>query len=125
MIIRIIGSMAFHKEYEKIKKELEAKGNEVIIPLPNEFYKKEEKNAKLKAMQDFNEDLEKSDVILVANFEKHGKKHYIGINSLMEIGMAFNRNKKIFLLYDIPEGYEEELKAIGCIILKGDITKIK
>ena len=82
-------------------------------------------NPKLKAMQDFNKNLDKSDAILVANFEKHEKKHYIGANSLMEIGMAFNKNKKIFILYDIPEEYKDELSAIGCIILKGDLTKIR
>lgn len=125
MIITIVGSMSFYNEYLRIKQTLEAKGHKIIVPLPNEMYRKDEKNPKLKAMQDFNDNLDKSDAILVANFEKHGKKHYIGINSIMEIGMAFNRNKKVFLLYDIPEGYEEELKAIGCIILKGDITKIK
>jgi predicted MPP superfamily phosphohydrolase len=124
MIITIIGSMTFHKEYEKMKDELEKRGNKVIIPLQDDYYK-QEKNPKLTSMQDFNKNLEKSDAILVANFEKHGKKHYIGVNSIMEIGMAFNRNKKIFLLYDIPEGYEDELKAIGCTILKGDVTKLK
>jgi len=124
MIITIIGSMSFHQEYEEIKQSLEAKGHNAIIPLQDEFYAKEN-NPKLASMNDFNKNLEKSDAILVANFEKHGKKHYIGVNSLMEIGMAFNRNKKIFLLYDIPEGYEDELKAIGCTILKGDITKLK
>lgn len=124
MIITIVGSMSFRKEFEKIKKELEAKKHEITIPLPNEIYRKKEKNPKLKAMQDFNKNLDKSDAILVTNFEKHERKNYIGANSLMEIGMAFNRNKKIFILYDIPEEYKDELSAIGCITLKGDLTKI-
>jgi len=124
MIITIIGSMAFLKEYEKMKDELEKRDNKVITPLQDDYYK-QEKNPKLASMQDFNKNLEKSDAILVANFEKHGKKHYIGVNSLMEIGMAFNRNKKIFILYEIPQEAEDELKAIGCITLNGDLSKIK
>lgn len=122
MIIRIIGSMKFHKEYENLKKQLEKNKHKVIIPQPDRFYTKE-KNIKLKAMQDFNEDLEKSDSILVANYEKHGKKNYIGFNSIMEIGMAFNRNKDIYILFDIPEDCKKELLAIGCKALNGDIKK--
>jgi len=123
MKILIIGSMKFHKEYEDIKKQLEKNNHQVIIPLPDEFYNKE-KNIKLKAMQDFNKDLEKSDAILVANYEKHRQKNYIGFNSIMEIGMAFNRNKKIYILFDIPEHCKDELVAIGCKVLNGDINKI-
>lgn len=123
MIIRIIGSMKFHKEYENLKKEIEKNKHKVIIPLPDEFYSKE-KNLKLKAMEDFNEDLEKSDAILVANYEKHGQKNYIGFNSIMEIGMAYNRNKKIYILFDIPDNCKDELIAIGCKALNGDIKKI-
>ena len=123
MIISIIGSMKFHKEYENLKKQLEKNNHQVIIPLPSEFYNKE-KNVKLKAMQDFNNSLAKSDAILVANYEKHGQKNYIGFNSIMEIGMAFNRNKKIFILFDIPDNCKDELVAIGCSVLNGDINKI-
>ena len=115
--------MKFHKEYENLKKQLEKNNHQVIIPLPSEFYNKE-KNVKLKAMQDFNNSLAKSDAILVANYEKHGQKNYIGFNSIMEIGMAFNRNKKIFILFDIPDNCKDELVAIGCSVLNGDINKI-
>jgi len=75
-------------------------------------------------VQDFNKNLEKSDAVLVANYEKHGQKNYIGFNSIMEIGMAFNRNKKIFILFNIPKHCKEELTAIGCKVLNGDIDKI-
>ena len=96
MKITIVGSMAFHKEYEKIKEQLEKMGHQVIIPLPDEHYCKE-RDIKKCAMLDFNKNLDKSDAILMANFEKNGIKNYIGINSIMEIGMAFNHGKKIFL----------------------------
>lgn len=124
MRITIVGSMAFHKEYEKIKQQLEKRGHQVIIPLPDEHYCKE-RDIKKCAMLDFNKNLDKSDAILIANFEKNGIKNYIGINSIMEIGMAFNRSKKIFLLYGIPKNCRDELEAIGCVPLNGDINKLK
>lgn len=124
MIITIIGSMQFHKKYEKIKEKLEKRGHEIIIPLSNESYNKE-KNIKLKAMLDFNKNLEKSDATLVANYNKNRVKNYIGTNSLMEIGMAFNKRKKIFILNTSPKNCKDELKAIKCILLNGDLLGIK
>lgn len=124
MIITIIGSMAFHKQYEKIREDLKKAGHKIIIPLPDEAYSKE-KNIKLKAMEDFNKNLNKSEAILVANFHKNEKQNHIGVNSIMEIGMAFNRNKKTFILNEIPENCKDELEAIRVIELKGNLTKIK
>ena len=123
MLITIVGSMKFHKEYEKIKQYLEKNKHKVIVPKPDEFYSKE-KNIKLKAMQDFNKNLSRSDAILVANYTKEDKPHHIGINTLMEIGMAFNQKKKIFLLNPIPQHCKEELEAIGVIIINNDLNKI-
>lgn len=124
MKIRICGSMNFYKEYERLKKELEARGHKVIIPLPDEAYSKEE-NIKRKAMEVFNTDLKKSDSILIMNFDKDNKINHIGVNSLMEIGMAFILNKKIFLYNKIPEFCREELEAIKVIELNGDLDKIR
>ncbi|MGD9276624.1 MAG: hypothetical protein PVJ67_05610 [Candidatus Pacearchaeota archaeon] len=125
MRITIIGSMKFYEKFEELKKELEEQGNQIIgIPLPDEVYPNET-NIKLKAMEDFNDDLEKSDAILVANYDKDEKTCHIGINSIMEIGMAFNRNKKIFLLNKIPEKCKDELEAINVIELNGDLAKLK
>lgn len=124
MKIVICGSMYFYKYFEKIKKELEDLGHEVIIPLPDENYSKDQ-NVKRKAMEDFNNNLKKSEAILVANYDKGEKISHIGINSLMEIGMAFNLNKKVFLLNNIPESCKDELEAIGTIVLNGNLNLIK
>ena len=116
--------MKFLKEYEKLKAELEKRGHKIILPEPDECYKNEQ-NPKRKAMEDFNRHLLESDAVLVGNFHKEDKQNYIGINAIMEIGMAFNRNKKIFILNNIPKGYEDELENIGAVILSGDLSKIK
>jgi hypothetical protein len=123
MKIRIIGSMKFLEKYKEIKQELEKQGHKVILPKPDEAF--DSKNIKLEAMKEFNEDLEKSDAILIANYDKDDKKCHIGVNSLMEIGMAFNRNKKIFIFNDIPESCKDELQAVGSIVLNNDLSKVK
>jgi len=67
-----------------------------------------------------------SDAILIVNLEKKGIKNYIGGNCLMEMGMAYVNNKKIFLLNDIPVGisYLDEIKAMDPICLHGNLSAI-
>jgi hypothetical protein len=68
-----------------------------------------------------------SDAILIVNLEKKGRKDYIGGNCLMEMGMAYVNNKKIFLLGEIPTDapYLDEIKAMDPICLHGDLANIK
>lgn len=63
--------------------------------------------------------------VLIVNAEKKGIKNYIGPNSFAEIAFAFYFNKKIYLLNDIYEPYEDELIGWGVIELHGDLTKIE
>lgn len=116
--------MAFYEKIKKLKQDLEIQGHTVVIPLPDEHYKNSGK-IKLDSMKDYNKEIENSDAILVANYEKHDIKNYIGVNSLMEIGMAFNRKKKIFILNQIPDNCKEEFSAIGVIELNGDLSKTR
>lgn len=78
-------------------------------------------------MRDHFEKIKESDAILVLNVDKDEKKNYIGGNVLIEIGLAFALNKKVFLLNPIPEylSYTEEIKGMKPIILNGDLEKIK
>ncbi len=75
-------------------------------------------------LQKFDENLKKSDAILVMNYTKNGKENYIGANTLMEIGMAFILQKKIFILNPSPEFCKDELEAIEVQVLNGDLSKI-
>ena len=67
-----------------------------------------------------------SDIILFVNDEKKGIKNYIGGNVLMEMGMAYVNNKKMFLLNEIPSesAYLDEIKAMDPIPLHGDLKNI-
>ena len=68
-----------------------------------------------------------SDGILVLNYEKKGVENYIGGNSFLEIGVAFDLGKKIFLLNPIPENlpYTEEIEVINPVVINGDFSIIK
>jgi len=72
------------------------------------------------------QEIEKSDAILVMNYEKHGKKNYIGPNVLMEMSTAFYLNKPIYILNGQPENSPliDEILGLEPIFLNGDLTKL-
>lgn len=121
MKIVIVGSMSFFDKFKEAKRALEEKGHKVILPKKDPLSEPVPISVKREAMNVFNENLKSSDAILVMNYTKNGKENYIGTNSLMEIGMAFILNKKVFLLNPPPEYAKHELEAIGVNILKGII----
>ena len=73
----------------------------------------------------FNE-IEKSDAILVMNYEKHGKANYIGPNVLMEMSIAFYLRKPIHILNGKPENSPliDEILGLEPIFLNGDFKKL-
>lgn len=66
------------------------------------------------------------DAILVVNDAKHGVDGYIGPNVLMEMALAFYQRKPIFILNDLPlnSPFEEELKGMMPVVLKGDVKNL-
>jgi len=135
MIISLCGSMAFHKEMLEVKKKLEEMKHTVYTPHLEygDFHRIREQDErkwkilKKQFIKDHFKNIKKSDAILVLNFEKNGIKNYIGGNTLFEIAVAFEFNKKIFLLNPIPENSfcTEELEVINPVILNGDLDKIR
>lgn len=73
------------------------------------------------------DEITKGDVILVVNDEKHGQPNYIGANVLMEMSLAWYQNKPIYLMNDVPKNspFEEEIKGLRPIPLKGRLTSLK
>ncbi|MCJ7816677.1 MAG: hypothetical protein MUP55_02355 [Candidatus Aenigmarchaeota archaeon] len=124
MKITIVGNMSFFDKFVEAKDFLHKKGHKVIVPEKDPF-PNPPPTVKRKLMEDFNENLKKSDGILVMNYTKDGKENHIGANSLMEIGMAFILQKKIFVLNPAPEFCKDELEAIKVKVLNGDLTKIR
>lgn len=62
--------------------------------------------------------------VLVINPKKHGIMDYIGPNTFAEIAVAFSNKKKIYLLYGIPNIYEDELKAWNAVSLDGTLDRL-
>jgi hypothetical protein len=104
-----------------VQKALEVEfGYEVKIPVERnpKFTKPDYINSHFNIIQ-------KSDAILVLNYDKNGINNYIGANTFLEIGVAFFLNKKIYLLNSIPEqSNSDEIVAINPVVLNGDFSKI-
>jgi len=136
MIITICGSMQFHREMAKAQTELEAKGLHVLVPteLGNEktnesFMSRDVDKISTKIEYDFIREhfkkIEKSDAILILNYDKKGIRNYIGGNTFLEMGYAFGLSKKIYLLYSVPiMEYSVEMHSMKPVILDGDLSKL-
>ncbi len=142
--------MAFYEKYMGLKSELEERGHTVVAPQlefmdkgsadtsnsaffekhggisafppEHEFWKK-----KGDAISAHFRKIDDCDAILVTNYEKKGIQNYIGGNTFLEIGYAFGRGKKIFILNDIPDTatYKEEILGMQPVLLHGDIAHIQ
>lgn len=146
MKITICGSIAFYDKMLEFKKKLEKNGHKIELPpleiedknnnkiSVQEYYlmrKKEYSNKswiwdkKKEAMEIHFKKIKTSDAILVLNYEKNNIENYIGGNTLIEMGVAFYLNKKIFLLNKIPEiSYKEEILGMKPIVINKKIEKI-
>ncbi len=146
MKITICGSTAFILEMEAVKKQLESMGHEAHMP-PVEFvdghgkkwhtleYYKFKKTDPFKdpsfldnhsqRIIDHFEEVKWSDVILVTNYDKNGIAGYIGPNTLMEMGLAFHLEKKIYLLNPIPNlSWTEEILGLRPILVNNNLGLI-
>ena len=136
MIILIICSKAFYYRIEPIKKKLEEMGH--TIELPNSYYEpdaeKKAWNKGNKAHSEFKqrmfkmsaERIETMDAVLTLNFDKNGKKNYIGGATFLELYEAFMKNKKIYLYNEIPEGMlYDEIAGFSPIVINGNLDLVK
>lgn len=120
--IVLSGSMKVKEEIIKIAEILESQGFHVL--LPKECMEGKPKVEASKAHFDRIVD-KKNEILLVVNAPKDNIQNYIGANTFAEIAFGFYFNKKVYLLYDLYEPYQDELKGWNVIPLKGDIKKIE
>lgn len=136
--ITICSSAAFYKQANDVKEQLEGLGLKVIVPKTAEkmhrandydvshyktwFGDKNDYHKKTALMMGHFKEVEKGDVILVLNYQKHGVDNYIGGNVLMEMSLAFWLKKPIFILNEIPNesAFLEEIIGLGPIALHGN-----
>ena len=114
MKILLICSKMFYGEIAPIKEKLESRGH--IGEVPNTYYEPdaERKSWELGAAahSEFKsrmfrmsaDRIATMDAVLTLNFDKNGKKNYVGGATFLEIYESFMNNKKIFFYNPIPEG---------------------
>jgi hypothetical protein len=139
MKITICGSTKFVKEMRECKGKLESLGHEVTVPLSaelnqdkeywNNFKEKDLKkflNAKRERIIGHFDEVKSSEAIIVLNYDKEDKKNYIGGNTFLEMAIALEHGKKIFLLNPASKDspYIEEIESMHPIVLNGDLNKI-
>ncbi len=119
--IVLCGSKKFIPKFLELDKELQAMGYNVVVP--REFIvEMAKKDASLLHFDEINKD--DVDALLIVNETNKDQNNYIGANGFAELAFGFYKGRKIFLLNDIYEPYEEELVAWEVIPLKGNISKI-
>lgn len=137
MNVALCGSMVFTEQMLEVKQQLERLGHSVLLSSFVEayvgksvaeketltLYHKKERDA----IRDFWEKIKVSDAILVLNYDRRGVRHYIGGNTLMEIGFAHVLGKKIFLLNPVPDivFYRSEIEAVRPIVIEGDLGRVR
>lgn len=136
MKIGVSGSMQYTEKMIEICRKLEAMGHTVFMSKFGSEYvgKNDEEKEKLKLHHKYNFDairefwvpMQDADALVVANYDKHGIKNYIGGNSFLEMGFAHVLNQKLYLMNPIPKMpyYETELIAMKPTILNGDLSKV-
>lgn len=140
--IALCASLSFYKDLFEIEKRLKNLGYSVIIPKTARkmrktgnfdvashktwFVDENDYEKKRALMDDHFRKIIKSDAILVVNNESKGIPGYIGGNVLMEMAIAYQYKKPIFILNSIDSTIPiiEEVKAMGCVILENDLSKI-
>lgn len=131
--------MTFTEKILEVKKRLEERGFEVLIPLETEklatnvhaieSFKVDLKNGQnTQILKENFKEVTKADALLTLNFDKRGIKGYVGPSALMEMGLAYYLGKKLYLWQEIPHwdevpwGYE--VRLMQPTLIDGDLSKI-
>jgi len=126
--ITLCSSAMFFDKLKDIGLDLKKEGFDILLPSLRDFGA-ENGNAKIKLdlVKEHFRKIDKSDAILIVNFEKKGIKGYIGGNTFLEMGKAFDKGIPIFLLNELPaeSPYLDELIAMQPIVINNDLNVIK
>ncbi len=142
-IVAICCSASFFQQTHELKRELNKLGFRVKMPQTASemkkknnfdvtFYKTWYKNPKdykkkTKLIKNHFKKITQSDAVLVLNLKKNGVAGYIGMNTLMEMAIAFFHKKPIFIYMPIPKEsiFEEEVFGLKSIFINGDLKLLK
>lgn len=136
MKIGVVGSMQYTEKMFALSDQLADFGHDSFLTtLASPFVGKSDTEKEIiKIKQKNNQDairefwnlMQGADAILVANYDKHGVKNYIGGNTFLEMGFVHVLHQKIFLLNPIPDMpyYKTEIVAMKPTVINGDLRKI-
>jgi len=136
MRIIVCGSISAADEILSIQKDLEGVGHTVEIPEGvkslvlrgrTEISAEEKAEDKIKnnLIRGYFEKIKEYDAVLVVNPAKRGIKGYIGGNTLIEMAFGHVLDKKLYVLYALPDlPYISEILAMQPMVIDGDLSKI-
>ncbi|KKS51936.1 MAG: Maf-like protein [Candidatus Magasanikbacteria bacterium GW2011_GWC2_42_27] len=127
MKIALCHSMQYAEKAKEVQQWFQARGHEAFPSSFNELETlKLKQKFELDAIREHWGNIEKSDKVLILNYDKHGIPNYIGGNSFLEMGFAYILKKPLYLLNPIPDMpyYKTEIQAMKPIVLNGDFEKI-
>lgn len=130
--VTICGSMAHQEKFAAVAQTLEAAGLRVRVPAIEEgvdwlSLTEDRALAKKKDYMDRHfANIMRSRAVLVCNYEKNNKPGYIGVNTLMEMTVAYVSGVPMYLLEKPGGGVNTkapEIAALGGIVLPdGDVA---
>ncbi len=140
--ITLCSSASFYKELLSVRDKLARKGWRVELPEVAEtmlasgdfrvetyktwFQNPADYTVKAKYVLNHFKKIRSTDAVLAINQTKNGLEGYIGGNVLMELAVAFEHGKKIFILNAVAKKLPllEEVLALQPIFLNGNLEKI-
>lgn len=136
MKIFVCCSKAFYPRVAPIKHQLEAMRHNVTLPNSydnpgrevemHNLGAREHAQWKASMLRLQKQKVEDCDVILVLNFTKNGVSNYIGGATFLEMYMAFEASKPIFLYNQIPEGMlRDEILSFEPTVINGDLHLVR
>jgi len=136
MKIFICASKHLYHHIPEIKASLEEQGH--VITLPNSYDNPgREEEKKLVSSEEHKiwkgemlrlqkKKVADNDAILVLNMNKNGQENYIGGATFLEIYMAFELGKKVFLYNPTPDtSMKDELLAMVTLVINGDLNLVQ
>ena len=130
--VTICGSMAHQEKFGAVARTLEAAGLRVRVPAieENVDWSSLAEHQMLAKKKDYMDrhfaNIARSRAVLVCNYEKNNKPVYIGVNTLMEMTVAYISGVPTYLLEKPGGGVSTgapEIAALGGIVLPdGDVA---
>ncbi|HTT84588.1 MAG TPA: hypothetical protein VMF67_14000 [Rhizomicrobium sp.] len=127
----IAGSMDFYIEMVRMRERLGTMGIRTLIPDGHEFYASFDS---AKVFEAYKRQISMhyldqirhwiTSSLFVLNFDRHGIRSYIGPSTFAEIAVAAVHRKRIYVISDYPDQYEDELRAWEVVPLYGRLDQL-